>query len=66
MGGAEHGGATLKTESTLLQSLEVAEVGTLSDGRRVGSYVALLAEMERIRTMRIVGADPCIEAWWSE
>jgi hypothetical protein len=48
MGVAEHGGATLKTESAFLESLEVAEVGALSDGGSGGHDVALLPETERI------------------
>jgi hypothetical protein len=48
MGVAEHGGATLKTESAFLESLEVAEVGALSDGGSGGRNVALLSETERI------------------
>jgi hypothetical protein len=64
---AEHGGATLKTESTRFpQSLEVAEVCALGNSWRGGSGVALLSEMERVQTAQLVDSNPSVEAWRSE
>jgi hypothetical protein len=66
LGVAEHGNATLKTESVVLESIEVEEVCALGNRWRKGCNVALLSETERIRTMQLVGANPGIEAWRSE
>ena len=60
LGVAEHGGATLKSESTVLESLKVTEVGALGNSWRGWSNVALLSE--RVRAMQIVGANPGVEA----
>ncbi len=63
LGVAEHGGgATLKSESAVLESLKGAEVGALGNSWRGWSNVALLSETERVRAMQLVGANPGVEA----
>ncbi len=58
--------ATLQTESTVLESREVAEDVTLGDGRRRSWDISVLSETERIGTVQLVGSNSCVETRWCE
>ena len=59
---AELVGATLKTESTILEGREVLEDVALCKGRRSRSNITVLSETKRVGTVQLVGSNTSVEA----